>query len=109
MNFLNNYILLLIVFLLARNTLAFNLPPGCLNAFRTSALMAHNILRNKHNSPSLIENADLDTSAQNSANRMASIGKLMPSTGENMYASYSNDPITVNFCFGKLEISFNFS
>jgi uncharacterized protein YkwD len=83
-----------------------NLPPGCLDAFRSSALNAHNTLRGRHNSSGLTENVALDATALNTANNMATQGQLLSSSnlfnkGENLHVFYTNNPLTINFCSGK--------
>ena len=50
---------------------AFDLPPGCLDAFRRASLQVHNVLRGKHNSPSLNRDSGLDASALKYANFLA--------------------------------------
>ena len=82
---------------------AIDLPSGCLDAFRSSTLVAHNLLRSKHGSKSLTEDANLDASALNWANFMATnhVFKHSPTlvnTGENIYVSYSTYPLTTNLC-----------
>ena len=84
-----------------------NLPPGCLDAFRMSALNAHNTLRRRHNSVDLTETFALDASALNAATNMATQGHLLSSSnlynkGENLHVFYTNNPITVNSCSGKI-------
>ena len=84
-----------------------NLPPGCLDAFRSSALIAHNTLRRRHNSVDLTENVVLDASALNAAKNMSTQGQFLHSSnlfnkGENLHVFYTNNPLTINFCSGKL-------
>jgi hypothetical protein len=47
------------------------LPSGCLNAFRIAALHYHNMYRQMHSVPDLIEDSNLNTQAQNWANSLA--------------------------------------
>ena len=47
------------------------LPNGCLNAFRIAALHWHNMYRQMHSVPDLIEDSNLNTQAQNWANSLA--------------------------------------
>ena len=88
-----------------------NLPPGCLDAFRNSALNAHNTLRRRHNSVELTETFALDASALNAATNMAVQGHLLSSSNlfnkeENLHVFYTNKPLTVNSSSGKFfEIS----
>ncbi len=82
---------------------AFDLPPGCLDAFRRASLQVHNVLRGKHNSPSLNRDSSLDASALSYANFLAVNDVFYHSTnlvntGENLYVSYSTDPLTVTSC-----------
>jgi len=82
---------------------AIELPEGCLSAFRNTALLTHNILRSKHKSVSLVENANLDASALNWANYMAENNvfhhsKNLVNTGENIHASYLEEPLTTEHC-----------
>ena len=82
---------------------AIDLPSGCLSAFRNTALLTHNILRSKHKSVNLVENANLHSSALNWANYMAvndvfHHSTILVNTGENIYVSYSTDPLTTEHC-----------
>ena len=82
---------------------AFDLPTGCLDAFRRASLQVHNVLRAKHNSPSLNRDSSLDASALSYANFLAVNDVFHHSTnylntGENLYVSYSTHPLTITSC-----------
>ena len=70
------------------------LPTGCLDAFRYSALQAHNDFRLKHSVGFINEDFNLDSSAQKSASNMAitnifSHTSNLNNTGENIFAYYT--------------------
>jgi uncharacterized protein YkwD len=66
-----------------------------LAAFRDAALNQHNTYRANHHAASLTYSEDLNTSAQNWANQMASTGVFQHSgtagVGENIYNSWASD------------------
>ena len=107
MNFLNIFALSL-VFLVENSVKANNLPPGCLEAFRKTALTAHNIFRTRHDSPVLTVSPTLEASALKYAQYLAVNDVFKHSTdrvntGENLYVSYSDDPLTAEKCARKFD------
>ena len=103
---MNTIYLVLIVILLYVKAQSAQLPSGCLDAFRRSALITHNILRSKHGSPNLLEDPVLDASALTYANYLAVNdvfvhSKNLVNTGENLYVSYDTDGLTLAMCSRK--------
>ena len=80
--------------------------PDCLDAFRNTALGAHNDYRAKHGVPPLFEDANIDIAAQNSATIMGATNAFMHTpnlnkTGENLYAVYTTTYPTLTQCARK--------
>jgi uncharacterized protein YkwD len=67
----------------------------CLNAFRTTALDKHNILRAKHSSPALVRDANIDQTSLEHAEKLARDDNFVHSdqkgVGENIFAYYTTD------------------
>ena len=93
---------LLVILIILGGSDANDLPSGCLNAFRATALATHNILRRRHGESTLIENSDLDKSALDYANYLAAKDIFQHSgvagRGENLYVSYAQDDLTSSQC-----------
>ena len=82
------------------------LPAGCLTAFTSAALQAHNGFRLKHNTPSLSLNSpNLTESANKFAQYLAANNVFNHSQtqnyGENLYAEYTSEVLTKDYCASK--------
>ena len=109
MHILNIFFLSLMIF--TEKSLADNLPSGCQAAFRSAALQAHNIFRARHGSPALTVNPSLEASALTYAKYLAVNDVFQHSrnrgnVGENLYVSYSEDPLTTDQCTRKKNFNF---
>ena len=78
------------------------LPTGCLEAFRSAALTAHNQYRSLCGVPLLDASNTIDISSQDYATQMAATNLFQHSVnssyGENLYQQYTSQDLTVSLC-----------
>ena len=80
-----------------------NLQEECLGEFRKIALDTHNEYRKMHDSSSLEQHSAIDESAQKYAIELAKNNKFehsknLGNTGENLFAKYSNEKLSLEAC-----------